>query len=82
MTGELVESPFWYLLKSVIICKEGWCVGLEQEVSCVSVEATVWNTLKGGGMEKSGEKTKNLKRRGRLVQEVGALKRWWELKPL
>ena len=42
---------------------------------CVRVGETVWNTLKGGGIEKSGGETKILKRGVKLGQGVGALKR-------
>ena len=39
----------------VCICKEGWCFGLEQERGCLREGGwTVWNTLKGGGTEKTG----------------------------
>ena len=45
---------------------------------CVRVEGTVWNTLKGGGTEKKGGDTKNLKRgggqagaRGRCLKKGG-----------
>ena len=36
---------------------------------------TVWNTLKGGGTEISGEKTKILKRRGQAGSRGGCLKK-------
>ena len=44
------------------MCKEGWCVELGQEgVAWGWGGGTVWNTLKGGGKEKSGGETKILK---------------------
>ena len=39
------------------------------------VGETVQNTLKGGGTEQRGGDTKVIKRRGKLGQGVGALKR-------
>ena len=40
----------------------------------------IWNTLRGSGIEKSGEETKILKSGGKLGQSVGVLKRG-EMKP-
>ena len=34
-TGELVKSRIWYLFKPVIMCKEGWYVGLGQKGGCL-----------------------------------------------
>ena len=48
---------------------------------CVRVGETVLNTLKGGGTERRGGKTKILKRGGKLGQGVGALERGGTLKP-
>ena len=45
------------------------------EGSYVRVGGTVWNTLKGGGTEKSGEDTKILKRRGQAGSRGGCLKK-------
>ena len=52
------------------MCKEGWSVGLGQKGVAWG---TVWNTLKGGGTEKSGGETKIFKREHKLGQMVGAL---------
>ena len=41
----------------------------------MGVGATVWNTLKVGGTEKSGGETNILKRGDKLGQGMGALKR-------
>ena len=50
---------------------------------CVRMDGTVWNTLKGGGIEKSGGETKILKRGGgKLGQGAGALKIRWAGTPL
>ena len=54
--------------------KEGWCVGLGQE-GVHEGGGTVWNTLRGGGIEKRGGETKILKRASKLGLGVGALKR-------
>ena len=50
-------------------------IGLRQEGVAWGEDA--WNTLRGGGTEKSEWKTKSFERAARLVkrQEVGALKR-------
>ena len=43
----------------------------------MKVGGTVSNTLKEGGTEKREGETKILKRKGKLGQGVGALKRGW-----
>ena len=45
------------------------------EGSSVRVGGTVWNTLKGGGTEKSGEETKTLKRSEQAGSRDGCLKK-------
>ena len=40
-------------LNSLIMCKEGWCVGLGQEGSCLC-EGNCLEYLKRGGIEKEG----------------------------
>ena len=61
------------------MCKEDWCVGLGQEGDiCVRVGVTVLNTLKGGGIEKRGRKTKIFNGGGgggQAVSRGGFLKR-------
>ena len=55
------------------MCKEGWCVELGQEG--VSWGGTVWNTLKRGGTEKTGEETKILKGGGQAGSRGGCIKK-------
>ena len=43
---------------------------------CMRVGKTVWNALKGGGIEKrGGGRNKGFKKGGKLSQGLGALKR-------
>ena len=48
---------------------------IKVEVGFMRVGGTVWNTLKGGGTEKSEEETKILKRRGQAGSRGGCLKK-------
>ena len=45
----------------VFVCKEGWCVWLGHEGRCLHEGGeAVWNSLKGGGIEKNvGERNKD-----------------------
>ena len=45
------------------------------EEGFMRMRGTVWNTLKGGGAEKSGEETKILKRRGQAGSRGECLKK-------
>ena len=53
--------------------KVSWTFGAGE--GCVWVRGTVQNTLKVGGTEKRGGKTKIFKRESKLGQVVGAFKR-------
>ena len=63
------------------MCKEGWCVRLGPEGGSLhNVGGTVWNTLKGGGIEKRGGESKIIKR-GKAGSRVGCIKKGGGLKP-
>ena len=63
------------------MCKEGWCVRLGPEGGSLhNIGGTVWNTLKGGGIEKRGGESKILKR-GKAGSRVGCIKKEGGLKP-
>ena len=74
VTVELVRSPFWYFLNPLILCKEGFCVGLGQDWAAWGWGRTVWNAFKTGVEQKRGG-TKIL-RRGQAGSRGGCLKIW------
>ena len=66
--------------KPLCMCKEVRCVGLGKERDCLREGGeTVWNTLKGGGIEKKGRETKILKRRGAQARSRGGSRKTEEL---
>ena len=62
MTVELIKSPFWYLYKLVNYVQGRLVYRIRAGGGCMRVGGVVRNTLKGGGKEKRGRKTKILKR--------------------
>ena len=63
ISHKLSPTSWFHLGNPVMcVCKEGWFIRLGQEgVAFEIVEETVWNNLKGGGIEKRARETKILK---------------------
>ena len=71
------KTPSWYLLKPVnymwgrLVCQ----VRAGGEVVCIRVGGTLWNTVKGCGIEKRGGETKILKCGGQAESRGGFFKK-------
>ena len=66
-----------YKNKPLCMCNEVRCAGLGKERDCLREGGgTVWNTLKGGRIEKRGSETKSLKRMGGGERGASWVNRW------